>query len=58
MTGGSSGGGWFAARADGSPVLVSNTSIGPVTGGWPAGPRLGGGARDLYPALSRRSAGP
>ncbi|MEU0456343.1 hypothetical protein ABZ322_25805, partial [Streptomyces sp. NPDC006129] len=38
MTGGSSGGGWVAAGADGEPALVSNTSIGPVTSGWLAGP--------------------
>lgn len=41
MTAGSSGGGWIAAGQDGKPALVSNTSIGPVTTGWLAGPRLG-----------------
>ncbi|HET6860309.1 MAG TPA: hypothetical protein VFH94_24845, partial [Streptomyces sp.] len=40
MTGGSSGGGWVAQGQDGKPTLVSNTSIGPVTAGWLAGPRL------------------
>ncbi|MER6914137.1 hypothetical protein ABT354_20885 [Streptomyces sp. NPDC000594] len=55
MTGGSSGGGWFTARADGTTVLVSNTSIGPVNGGWLAGPRLDEGAQRLYREMSRRA---
>lgn len=57
MTGGSSGGGWFAAGADGETVLVSNTSIGPVTSGWLAGPRLGEGAAQLYTMMSDKFAG-
>lgn len=57
MTGGSSGGGWFAAGPDGESVLVSNTSIGPVTSGWLAGPRLGEGARQLYTMMGDKFAG-
>ncbi|MEU4655438.1 hypothetical protein AB0G32_16110 [Streptomyces sp. NPDC023723] len=57
MTGGSSGGGWIAAGADGDPALVSNTSIGPVGAGWLAGPRLGGAARAVYDAVSADAAG-
>ncbi|MET9778342.1 hypothetical protein ABZ023_29515, partial [Streptomyces sp. NPDC006367] len=48
MTGGSSGGGWVAEGADGKPALVSNTSIGPVTAGWLAGPRLGEEAKGVF----------
>ncbi|MGW7416889.1 trypsin-like serine peptidase [Streptomyces sp. NPDC054863] len=48
MTGGSSGGGWVAQGQDGKPALVSNTSIGPVTAGWLAGPRLGPEAKAIY----------
>jgi V8-like Glu-specific endopeptidase len=57
MTGGSSGGGWFAKGADGRPALVSNTSIGPVTATWLAGPHLGQEAKSLYEAVSRKFAG-
>ncbi|MGW8672336.1 trypsin-like serine peptidase [Streptomyces niveus] len=56
MTGGSSGGGWIAAGPDGDSVLVSNTSIGPVTSGWLAGPRLGEGAQQLYTMMSDKFA--
>ncbi|WP_327294881.1 MULTISPECIES: hypothetical protein [unclassified Streptomyces] len=56
MTGGSSGGGWFIAGPDGKSELVSNTSIGPVTSGWLAGPQLGQGAQQLYQAMSDRYA--
>ncbi|MEU8463574.1 hypothetical protein [Streptomyces sp. NPDC029003] len=52
MTGGSSGGGWVAAGADGKPALVSNTSIGPAKAGWLAGPRLGPEAKGIYSAVS------
>ncbi|MFD3682171.1 trypsin-like serine peptidase [Streptomyces sp. NPDC058613] len=52
MTGGSSGGGWVAAGADGKPALVSNTSIGPVKAGWLAGPRLGPEAKGIFNAVS------
>ncbi|MEZ7005547.1 serine protease [Streptomyces sp. AD55] len=57
MTGGSSGGGWVAAGSDGKPALVSNTSIGPVTAGWLAGPRLGDEAKGVYDAVSGKFAG-
>ncbi|MFD9305548.1 trypsin-like serine peptidase [Streptomyces sp. NPDC060048] len=52
MTGGSSGGGWVAAGADGKPALVSNTSIGPAKAGWLAGPRLGPEAKGIFDAVS------
>ncbi|MBT2511156.1 hypothetical protein J7I98_36150 [Streptomyces sp. ISL-98] len=54
MTGGSSGGGWFATQPDGKLALVSNTSIGPVTSGWLAGPRLGKGAEQIFTAMSEK----
>ncbi|MCT4352527.1 hypothetical protein M5362_05185 [Streptomyces sp. Je 1-79] len=57
MTGGSSGGGWVAAGKDGKPALVSNTSIGPVTAGWLAGPRLGAEAKGIYDEVSKKFAG-
>lgn len=57
MTAGSSGGGWVTAGSDGEPALVSNTSIGPVTSGWLAGPRLGDEAKDVYDAVSEKFAG-
>ncbi|MER7896390.1 hypothetical protein ABTX62_09740 [Streptomyces sp. NPDC096046] len=57
MTGGSSGGGWVATSADGNPALVSNTSIGPVTSGWLAGPRLGDVAKGVYDSVSKKFAG-
>ncbi|POG44701.1 hypothetical protein BV881_25590 [Streptomyces sp. ZL-24] len=57
MTGGSSGGGWVAAGSDGKPALVSNTSIGPVSAGWLAGPRLGKEAEGVYRAVSEKYAG-
>ena len=58
MTGGSSGGGWVAQGQDGKPALVSNTSIGPVTAGWLAGPRLGEEAEGVYDAVSKKFARP
>jgi V8-like Glu-specific endopeptidase len=57
MTGGSSGGGWVARGKDGKPALVSNTSIGPVTAGWLAGPRLGAEAKGIYEEVSKKFAG-
>ncbi|WP_106972297.1 trypsin-like serine peptidase [Streptomyces yerevanensis] len=57
MTGGSSGGGWVAKGSDGKPALVSNTSIGPVTAGWLAGPHLGTEAKGIYDAVSEKFAG-
>ncbi|MET9668358.1 hypothetical protein ABZY19_23775 [Streptomyces sp. NPDC006475] len=56
MTGGSSGGGWFATQPNGKLALVSNTSIGPVTSGWLAGPRLGEGAQQIYTTMSDKFA--
>ncbi|MDG5804145.1 hypothetical protein P9869_16020 [Streptomyces ossamyceticus] len=56
MTGGSSGGGWVATGSDGKPALVSNTSIGPVSAGWLAGPRLGKEAQGIYDAVSEKFA--
>ncbi|MFD5080118.1 trypsin-like serine peptidase [Streptomyces sp. NPDC058371] len=57
MTGGSSGGGWVAKGADGKPALVSNTSIGPVSSGWLAGPHLGSEAKGVYDSVSKKFAG-
>jgi V8-like Glu-specific endopeptidase len=57
MTGGSSGGGWVAKGADGKPALVSNTSIGPVSSGWLAGPHLGAEAKGVYDSVSGKFAG-
>ncbi|CAL9580412.1 trypsin-like serine peptidase [Streptomyces sp. enrichment culture] len=56
MTGGSSGGGWVAKGSDGKPALVSNTSIGPITGGWLAGPRLGEVAEGVFNEVSEKYA--
>ncbi|GHJ40591.1 serine protease [Streptomyces sp. TS71-3] len=56
MTGGSSGGGWF--RVVGKKTeLVSNTSIGPITNGWLAGPQLGEGAKAVYDNMSQKYGG-
>ncbi|MEU7058767.1 hypothetical protein [Streptomyces sp. NPDC046197] len=57
MTGGSSGGGWVETGSNGKPALVSNTSIGPVTAGWLAGPRLGPVAKGVYDSVSKKFAG-
>ncbi|GGM99266.1 trypsin-like serine peptidase [Streptomyces fuscichromogenes] len=57
MTGGASGGGWVEQGADGKVALVSNTSIGPVSSGWLAGPRLGDVAKGVYEAVSKEFAG-
>ncbi|MGW3728674.1 trypsin-like serine peptidase [Streptomyces sp. NPDC000851] len=57
MTGGSSGGGWVATGSAGKPALVSNTSIGPVSSGWLAGPRLGEEAKGVFDAVSGKFAG-
>ncbi|WP_055494330.1 serine protease [Streptomyces sp. TP-A0356] len=56
MTGGSSGGGWVETGANGKPALVSNTSIGPVSSGWLAGPRLGPVAKGVYESVSKKFA--
>ncbi|MFI6877123.1 trypsin-like serine peptidase [Streptomyces sp. NPDC050400] len=53
MTGGSSGGGWF--RNDGGKtVLVSNTSIGPASNTWLAGPQLGQEAQQVFDTMSEK----
>lgn len=57
MTAGSSGGGWVETGSDGKPALVSNTSIGPVSSGWLAGPRLGPVAKGVYESVSKKFAG-
>ncbi|MDL5204196.1 hypothetical protein [Streptomyces sp. ALI-76-A] len=57
MTGGSSGGGWVATGSGGEPALVSNTSIGPASAGWLAGPRLGEAAKGVYDSVSGKFAG-
>ncbi|MER6734387.1 trypsin-like serine peptidase [Streptomyces puniciscabiei] len=57
MTAGSSGGGWVETGADGKAALVSNTSIGPVTSGWLAGPRFGSVAKGVYESVSKKFAG-
>jgi hypothetical protein len=36
---------------------VSNTSIGPVTSGWLAGPRLGDAAKGVFDSVSEKFAG-
>ncbi|GAA1981511.1 trypsin-like serine peptidase [Kitasatospora viridis] len=54
MTGGSSGGGWFAVR-DGKPALVSNTSIGPEDNTWLAGPYLDDVAAGALNYISKKS---
>ncbi|MFB7778713.1 trypsin-like serine peptidase [Streptomyces bauhiniae] len=56
MTGGSSGGGWVEQGANGKPALVSNTSIGPASSGWLAGPRLGEVAKGVYDSVSAKFA--
>ncbi|WP_431041819.1 trypsin-like serine peptidase [Streptomyces sp. P1-3] len=57
MTAGSSGGGWVAQGGDGKPALVSNTSIGPSTATWLAGPHFGPEAKGIYNAVSKKFAG-
>ncbi|HEX5566956.1 MAG TPA: hypothetical protein VFY14_08565 [Streptomyces sp.] len=57
MTGGSSGGGWFAKGSSGKPVLVSVTSIGTIDHTWLAGPRLGADAKAVHEAVSKKFAG-
>ncbi|SEE44083.1 serine protease [Streptomyces sp. Ag109_O5-10] len=56
MTGGASGGGWVETGTDGKPALVSNTSIGPVSSGWLAGPRFGEVAKGVYEGVSKEFA--
>lgn len=52
MTGGSSGGGWLSPSGR---ELLSVTSIGPATGGWLAGPRLGAEAEAVFDSVSREN---
>jgi V8-like Glu-specific endopeptidase len=54
MTGGSSGGPWFAKGKDGKPVLVSNMSMGPRPAKWAAGPHLGAEAKNIFDAMSKK----
>ncbi|MDI5966407.1 trypsin-like serine peptidase [Streptantibioticus silvisoli] len=54
MTGGSSGGGWFAKKPDGTVALVSNTSIGPQANTWLAGPYLGPVAQGVFDAMEKK----
>ncbi|MCX4564565.1 hypothetical protein AB0H69_43445 [Streptomyces phaeochromogenes] len=56
MTGGSSGGGWFAPGPGGSMSLVSNTSIGSKAHTWLAGPPFGKQAKKVYRTVSNRFA--
>ncbi|UNO40301.1 hypothetical protein [Streptomyces sp. MST-110588] len=55
MTGGTSGGGWFASRG-GKTYLVSNSSIGSPNHTWLAGPHLGPEAQRVFNGISRRFA--
>ncbi|MFJ2257222.1 trypsin-like serine peptidase [Streptomyces sp. NPDC087844] len=57
MNGGASGGGWFMGRADGTLVLVSNTSVGPSSAQWLAGPRLGAEAKKLLTTVGTDTSG-
>ncbi|MEV0603916.1 hypothetical protein AB0I82_32070 [Streptomyces sp. NPDC050315] len=56
MTAGSSGGPWFTNDQQGRTALVSNTSIGPVTADWLAGPHLGAEAKGVYEGVSEKFA--
>ncbi|WP_031074175.1 trypsin-like serine peptidase [Streptomyces sp. NRRL WC-3742] len=54
MTGGSSGGGWYAAK-DGKPALVSDTSIGNNANTYEAGPYLEDVAAHMFDYFSKKS---
>ncbi|MFJ9853896.1 trypsin-like serine peptidase [Streptomyces sp. NPDC101150] len=54
MTGGSSGGPWFAKGPDGKPQLISNMSMGPRPAKWAAGPHLGPEAKAIFTAMSQK----
>ena len=54
MTPGSSGGGWLTRKPDGKLALVSNTSIGPQSSTWLAGPYLGAVAQGVFDALEKK----
>ncbi|MGH3310510.1 MAG: trypsin-like serine peptidase [Streptomyces sp.] len=51
MTGGSSGGGWLSPSGG---QLLSVTSIGPVTGGWLAGARIGKEAKGVFDGIAKK----
>ncbi|SCK49893.1 serine protease [Streptomyces sp. WMMB 322] len=51
MTGGSSGGGWLSPSGR---ELLSVTSVGPVEGGWLAGPRIGREAKSIFDSVSAK----
>ncbi|MFJ6216278.1 trypsin-like serine peptidase [Streptomyces sp. NPDC092296] len=56
MTGGSSGGGWFATMPDGRTGLVSNNSIGPIKDPtWEAGPYLGTVAEKMFDYFAKKT---
>ncbi|AXI79739.1 trypsin-like serine peptidase [Peterkaempfera bronchialis] len=54
MTGGSSGGGWFVRRSDGTTALVSENSIGTLDHTTLSGPYLGDVAQKMFDYLSRK----
>jgi len=53
MTGGSSGGGWFAVKG-GKPALIGNTSVGNQQNTMLASPTLTDDARKMYEAFANR----
>ncbi|MCF6523929.1 serine protease [Streptomyces sp. JJ36] len=58
MTGGMSGGGWFAEGSDGKAQLVSvNSLINRPDVSWATGPRLGAAAEGVFDAISKKFAG-
>ena len=54
MTGGSSGGGWFAERPDGEMALVSENSIGTLDHSTLSGPYLGEVAQKMFDYISQK----
>ncbi|MBO1416544.1 serine protease [Streptomyces sp. FH025] len=54
MTGGSSGGGWYATK-DGKPALVSDTSIGNGANTYEAGPYLEDVAQHMFDYFSKKA---
>ncbi|MFE7595374.1 hypothetical protein DR950_14825 [Kitasatospora xanthocidica] len=54
MTGGSSGGGWYATK-DGKPALVSDTSIGNGANTYEAGPYLEDVAQHMFEYFSKKA---
>ncbi|MCF2533060.1 trypsin-like serine peptidase [Yinghuangia soli] len=53
MTGGASGGGWYAKAPDGEVRLVSNSALGGTGRTWLAGPYLGADARTVLASVRR-----